>query len=157
VSYLTQEPFLFNDTVENNIAWASREHNIDQVVEAAKLAGAHNFIVNLSDGYKTNIGDRGTFISGGQRQRLCLARAFIRSPQLLILDEATSELDSQSETIIKSAIEQMAGKVTVLIVAHRSSIVMQSDVVYVLQDGKVAEHGNPTELLEIGGAFSKIP
>jgi ATP-binding cassette, subfamily B, bacterial MsbA len=156
ISYVTQEPFLFNDTIANNIAWASDEHDPDKIIEAAKLAGAHEFITNLPDGYQTRLGDRGALISGGQRQRICLARAFVQSPQLLILDEATSELDSRSETLIKNAIDQVAGDMTVLIVAHRSSIVMSSDIVYLLQDGSVIEHGSPSELVDAGGVFASM-
>jgi ABC-type multidrug transport system fused ATPase/permease subunit len=156
VSYITQEPFLFNDTIANNIAWAADDHEMDRIVEAAKLTGAHEFISDLQDGYETRLGDRGTLISGGQRQRICLARAFFTQPQLLILDEATSELDSRSEKLIRDAIDQVAGEITVLIVAHRSSIVMRSDTVYVLGNGTIIEHGSPKHLLASGGAFAAM-
>jgi ABC-type multidrug transport system fused ATPase/permease subunit len=156
ISYVTQEPFLFNDTIANNIAWGSEEYDQGKVVEAAVLSGANEFILDLREGYETVIGDRGARISGGQRQRICLARAFFRSPQLLILDEATSELDSRSENLIKTAIEKVAGDITILIVAHRSSIVMQSDLVYVLGEGRVVESGSPQELLASNGVFSSM-
>jgi ABC-type multidrug transport system fused ATPase/permease subunit len=154
IAYVTQEPFLFNNTISNNIAWGFEEYDQGDVVEAALLAGADEFIHHLRDGYETEVGDRGARISGGQRQRICLARAFFRSPKLLILDEATSELDSRSESLIKSAIDRVAGDMTILIVAHRSSIVMQSNLVYVLEEGRVVESGSPQELLASNGVFS---
>jgi ATP-binding cassette, subfamily C, bacterial len=153
IGYVTQDVNLFHDTVERNIAWGDEEPDFERVVWAAELCGMGKFITDLPDGYSTVIGDRGLRISGGQRQRLSLARAFYRDPRLLILDEATSELDSESEEQIQKTIENARGDITVLVVAHRLSTVMRSDMIHVLGDGKIIESGSPSELVELKSIF----
>jgi ABC-type multidrug transport system fused ATPase/permease subunit len=156
VAYVAQDTVLFHDTIASNIAWGDENAIRDDIVQAAKLANAHEFIVKQPDGYDTVVGDRGTRISGGQRQRLALARALIRRPALLILDEATSELDTRSENLIKDALNDIRGTTTIMIVAHRYSTVGSADTIYLMEDGIVAESGNMTELLAKKGRFHDI-
>ena len=156
IGYIPQDTVLFNDTVKNNLLW-SKEGAIDnEIEEACKLANADEFIVNLSDGYNTVVGERGVKLSGGERQRIALARALLRKPELLILDEATSALDSRSELLIKSAIENIAHKTTIVVIAHRLSTIINSDSIYVLQGGRIIEHGNFTTLINNNGKFKQI-
>ena len=147
IAYVAQDTVLFHDTIAANIAWGDPNATMDDIVSAAKLANAHEFIEQQPEGYDTVVGDRGTLISGGQRQRLALARALIRKPALLILDEATSELDTRSENMIKDALNEVRGTTTVMMVAHRYSTVGTADVIHVLKDGGIVESGNMDELL----------
>ncbi|MDG0866418.1 ABC transporter ATP-binding protein [Candidatus Lucifugimonas marina] len=153
IGYVTQDVNLFHDTIERNISWGSESVDVERVEWVSELCGASKFISDLPDGYSTVIGDRGLRISGGQRQRIAMARAFYRDPKLLILDEATSELDSESEEQIQKTIESIRGQITILTVAHRLRTVMSSDTIHVLNNGKVVESGSPSELMAMKSIF----
>ena len=156
LGYVAQGTMLFNDTIAKNIAWGEPDAAEDDVVEAARLAHAHEFIEAMPDGYQTAIGDRGVRLSGGQRQRLALARALFRKPELLVLDEATSELDAESEAVVQQAIESLRGQVTIIVVAHRVGSVMAADAVHVVAERGIIESGVPAELLKKRGAFYRL-
>ena len=143
---VNQDIFLFNDTIANNIALAKQGATEKEIVEAAKRANADEFIQDLPDRYDTSIGDRGVRLSGGQRQRIALARAVVRDPQILILDEATSELDSRSETLIRQAVEELGADRTIITIAHRLSTIRNADKIVVLENGEVVEQGSHDEL-----------
>jgi len=153
LAYVSQDTVLFNDTVAGNIARGRTGVSGSEIRRAAELAQADDFIRAMPDGYDTVIGERGMGVSGGQRQRIALARALGREPDLLILDEATSELDTESEARIQGALDALHGDITVLMAAHRLSTVLSADIVYVLQDGRIAEHGRPADLLAANGIF----
>jgi ATP-binding cassette subfamily B protein len=155
IGYVPQDTVLFNDTVKNNLLWSNEKATENEIVEACKLANADEFIMNLSDGYDTVVGERGVRLSGGERQRIALARALLRKPELLILDEATSALDSRSELLIKSAIENIAHKTTLVVIAHRLSTIVNADSIYVLQKGRIIEQGNYHDLIKINSAFKQ--
>ena len=156
LAYVSQETILFHDTAFRNIAWGREGVSQEEVYDAAVNADADEFIRMLPEGYDTIIGDRGMRLSGGQRQRLALARALVRKPELLILDEATSELDGDSEARIQRAIENLHGETTVLMAAHRLSTIMTADQIVVLGDGTILEIGTSEELLTRGGAFAAL-
>jgi len=155
MSVVRQDTFLFNDTVRKNILLGDPEASESEVIKAAKLANAHEFIVKLPQGYDTLIGDRGLRLSGGQRQRLALARAIIRNPQILILDEATSALDTESEQLIQEALKEIERDRTTIIVAHRLSTIEKADNILVIENGKVIEEGSHAELIKKNGAYAK--
>jgi ATP-binding cassette subfamily B protein len=155
IGYVPQDTVLFNDTVKNNLLWSNERASGKEIVEACKLANADEFIVGLSDGYDTVVGERGVKLSGGERQRIALARALLRKPELLILDEATSALDSRSELLIKSAIENIAHKTTLVVIAHRLSTIVNADLIYVLQAGRIIEQGNYNYLMRLDSAFKQ--
>lgn len=148
IGIVTQETILFNDTVRNNIGYGKPDASEDEIVEAAKLAYAHDFIIELGHGYDTIIGERGAKLSGGQRQRIAIARAILKNPPILILDEATSELDPESERIVQRAIENLMKCRTSIIIAHRLSTVLNADRIVVLFSGKITGQGRHAELLE---------
>jgi ATP-binding cassette, subfamily B, bacterial MsbA len=156
IALVSQEVYLFNATVAENIAYGKLDATREELVEAARKAHAMEFIEQLPDGFETILGDRGVRLSGGQRQRLALARAFIRDPQILILDEATNSLDLISEAVVQDALEQFGRNRTVLIVAHRLSTIEHADKIIVLDSGRVAESGTLTQLLAAGGLFSRF-
>jgi len=156
LAYVSQETILFNDSVLRNIAWSRPDATESQVREVARLARAAEFIEAMPEGYATVIGDRGMRLSGGQRQRLALARALLREPELLILDEATSELDTEAEAGIQASIESIRDRTTILIVAHRLSTVTTADILYVLADGAVVESGSASDLLAQRGVFYRL-
>lgn len=148
IGYVSQDIFLLNDTVENNVKFYDSTISEKEVIEACQLANIYDFVKNLPRGLKTVIGERGVLLSGGQRQRIILARVLARKPKILILDEATSSLDNESEVAIQKAIDDLKGKITVLIIAHRLTTVTAADRLLVLENGKIVEEGNPNKLLE---------
>jgi subfamily B ATP-binding cassette protein MsbA len=153
---VTQESVLFNDTIFNNIAFGTNA-SLEQVQEAAKIANAHDFIIQSADGYQTFIGDRGSKLSGGQRQRLSIARAVLRNPPILILDEATSALDNESEKLVQMALTNLMKNRTVLVIAHRLSTIQDADQILVVQKGKIVEQGTHSDLLKnLEGVYAKL-
>lgn len=153
---VTQEPILFNDTVFNNIAFGLMDVKNEDVIKAAKIANAHDFIMEMEDGYNTNISDRGTRLSGGQRQRISIARAILRNPAILILDEATSALDTESEMLVQQAIEKVMKDRTSLVIAHRLSTIINADEIVVFQKGEIVERGSHHRLLAQNGVYKKL-
>lgn len=153
---VTQESILFNDTVFKNISFGNELATEEEVIEAAKIANAHEFIVKLEEGYHTNIGDRGTKLSGGQRQRLSIARAVLKNPPILILDEATSALDTESERLVQEAIQNLMRNRTSVVIAHRLSTIQYADQIVVMQGGKIIERGTHSELLNLNGVYRKL-
>lgn len=153
---VTQESILFNDTIFNNIAFGLENVSENDVVQAAKIANAHDFIINTTHGYQTNIGDRGSKLSGGQRQRLSIARAVLTDPPILILDEATSSLDSESEHLVQNALENLMRGRTSIVIAHRLSTIQKADHIVVLKDGKIVEEGTHMALMDNNGLYKKL-
>jgi ATP-binding cassette, subfamily B, bacterial MsbA len=155
MSFVTQDIILFNDTIFNNIALGKPNASMEEVMRAAKIANAHEFIVDTEDGYETNIGDRGIRLSGGQRQRISIARAVFKNPAILILDEATSALDTESEKSVQDALNNLMEGRTTLVIAHRLSTIKEADEILILQDGRIVERGNHFELIEIEESIYK--
>lgn len=153
---VTQESILFNDSIYDNIAFGITGAREDDVISAAKIANAHPFIVETEHGYQTNIGDRGSKLSGGQRQRISIARAILKNPPILILDEATSSLDTESESLVKDAMEKLMSNRTSLIIAHRLSTIQNADKIVVMEEGEIVESGAHNELLDKQGVYSKL-
>ena len=153
---VNQEPILFNDTIYNNIAFGNPSATEESVIAAAKMANAHEFIMQTPEGYSTNIGDRGNRLSGGQRQRLSIARALLRNPSILILDEATSALDTESERLVQEALDRLMHSRTTIVIAHRLSTIVNADLICVLQDGRIVERGTHSELMNLQGAYHKL-
>ena len=156
IGMVTQESILFNDTVRNNIAFGLTTANEKDIIEAAKIANAHDFILSLENGYDTNIGERGNKLSGGQKQRISIARAVLRNPSILILDEATSALDTESEKLVQDALEKLMKNRTSLVIAHRLSTIKNADLIVVLQKGKIVEQGTHTELIDKRGFYYSL-
>lgn len=153
---VTQEAILFNDSVYNNIAFGMENVRREDVIEAAKIANAHEFIVNMEHGYDTNIGDRGGKLSGGQRQRVAIARAVLKNPPILILDEATSALDTESERLVQEALTNLMKNRTSIVIAHRLSTIQFADEIVVLQHGEIIERGTHNSLIDKGGLYSHL-
>lgn len=153
---VTQDSILFNDTVRNNIGLGKENAMDDEIIAAAKIANAHDFIMELPNGYDTNIGDSGNKLSGGQKQRLSIARAVLKNPPLMILDEATSALDTESERLVQDALEKMMMNRTSIVIAHRLSTIQNANTIVVLQKGVIVEQGSHTELLEANGVYKKL-
>jgi len=153
---VTQETILFNDTIRNNIAYGLQDLSMEKILEAAKAANAHGFISPLKNGYDTLIGDRGVKLSGGERQRLSIARALLKNPPILILDEATSSLDTESEMLVQQAIERLMQGRTSIVIAHRLSTVQNADKIIVLEKGQIVEQGTHNELLKHNGLYNKL-
>ena len=153
---VTQDSILFNDTVKNNIGLGKENASDEEIIEAAKIANAHDFIVSLPKGYQTNIGDSGNKLSGGQKQRLSIARAVLKNPPIMILDEATSALDTESERLVQDALEKMMQNRTSIVIAHRLSTIQNADTIVVLHKGEIAEQGTHAELLEQNGIYKKL-
>ena len=156
IGNVNQEAILFNDTFFNNIAFGVDGATMEQVVEAAKIANAHDFIMATEQGYDTNIGDRGGKLSGGQRQRISIARAILKNPPILILDEATSALDTESERLVQEALERLMKTRTTIAIAHRLSTIRNADEIYVLHEGKIVEKGRHEELLQLNGYYKRL-
>jgi subfamily B ATP-binding cassette protein MsbA len=153
---VNQESILFNDTIANNIAFGADSATDDDIIMAAKIANAHDFIMATPDGYQTNIGDRGSKLSGGQKQRLSIARAILKNPPILILDEATSALDTESERLVQDALGNLMKNRTSIVIAHRLSTVKNADEICVIQSGRIVERGRHDELLALDGVYSKL-
>lgn len=153
---VNQEAILFNDTFFNNIAFGVKDATLEQVMEAARIANAHNFIMETPDGYNTNIGDRGCLLSGGQRQRISIARAILKNPPILILDEATSALDTESERLVQEALEKLMRNRTTLVVAHRLSTIRNADLICVVHEGRIVEQGKHDELVAKDGYYKHL-
>jgi subfamily B ATP-binding cassette protein MsbA len=156
ISIVTQEPILFNDTIANNIRLGKPEATDEEIIQAAKVANAHEFIVKKENGYDTNIGDRGSKLSGGERQRLTIARALLKNPPILILDEATSSLDTESERLVQDAINNMMKHRTSIVIAHRLSTIRHADEIIVLQGGKIVERGSHEQLMLLNGFYKRL-
>lgn len=153
---VNQEAILFNDSFFNNIAFGVEGATLEDVIEAAKVANAHDFISAYENGYDTTIGDRGSKLSGGQRQRVSIARAILKNPQILILDEATSALDTESERLVQDALERLMKNRTTLVIAHRLSTIKNADEICVMHEGEIVERGHHTELYEQNGYYRKL-
>jgi ABC-type multidrug transport system fused ATPase/permease subunit len=153
---VNQEAILFNDSFYNNITFGVENATEKQVVAAAKIANAHDFITATEDGYQTNIGDRGCKLSGGQRQRISIARAILKNPPILILDEATSALDTESEKLVQEAIDNLMQNRTSIVVAHRLSTIKKADLICVMSNGVIVERGKHDELIAREGYYKKL-
>jgi ABC-type multidrug transport system fused ATPase/permease subunit len=156
IGVVTQESILFNDTLYNNILFGLEGKTEAEVIEAAKIANAHDFITQMKEGYQTNIGDRGSKLSGGQKQRINIARAVLKNPDILILDEATSALDTESEKLVQEALQKLMKNRTSIVIAHRLSTIQNADEIIVLNKGEIVERGNHRELLELNGQYKKL-
>jgi subfamily B ATP-binding cassette protein MsbA len=151
-----QETVLFNGTIYDNILYGNLEATEEQVINAAKAANAHNFILETPKGYQSQIGERGTKLSGGQRQRLAIARAILKNPRVLILDEATSALDTESEKLVQSALDKLMVGRTSFVIAHRLSTIVHADLILVMDKGEIVEQGTHEELLAKGKIYSNL-
>ncbi|MDH5475661.1 MAG: ABC transporter ATP-binding protein/permease [Cyclobacteriaceae bacterium] len=156
IGIVSQESILFNDTVFNNIAFGVENATEEEVIHAAKIANAHDFIMNLSDGYQTLVGERGLKLSGGQRQRVSIARAIFKNPPILILDEATSALDTASEKLVQEALENLMKNRTSIVIAHRLSTIQNADKIVVIKAGEIVEKGTHAELIKLNGVYTKL-
>ena len=155
IALVSQEVTLFNDTIRDNIAYGRADATLDEIVTAAKDAGAHDFIAALPDGYDTQAGELGQRLSGGQRQRISIARAMLKDAPILLLDEATSSLDTESERVVREALDRLKEGRTTVVIAHRLSTVIGSDLIYVIEQGKAVESGTHAELIAAGGAYAR--
>ena len=156
IGVVSQDTILFNDTIENNLRMGKRDATMEEIIAAAKIANAHDFIMETDNGYQTNIGDRGMKLSGGQRQRLSIARAVLKNPDILILDEATSALDTESEKLVQNALDSLLEGRTSIIIAHRLSTIYNADIIYVVNEGQIVEQGTHEELTKLNGLYSKL-
>ena len=156
IGNVNQEAILFNDTFYNNITFGVENATMEQVIEAAKIANAHDFIMESENGYDTMIGDRGGRLSGGQRQRISIARAILKNPPILILDEATSALDTESERLVQEALERLMKSRTTIAIAHRLSTIKNADEICVLFEGEIVERGTHEQLIAKNGYYKKL-
>jgi ATP-binding cassette subfamily B protein len=156
MGYVSQDTFLFHGTVKENIAYGTFDASDDDIIAAAKAAEAHEFVQNLPDGYETMVGERGVKLSGGQRQRVAIARAVLRDPDVLVLDEATSDVDTETEMLIQRSLDDLTEERTTFAIAHRLSTIKDADEIVVVEDGRVAERGTHDELLERNGLYAHL-
>jgi len=153
---VTQDTFLFNTTIRENLLFARSDATQEQIEQACRTANIHEFIAALPEGYDTLVGERGIKLSGGEKQRISIARCLLKDPRIVIFDEATSSLDSGSEAAIQDAIEPLMSGRTGLIIAHRLSTIMSADQIYVVSEGRIVQHGTHGELLEAGGLYKEL-
>ncbi|RZK37822.1 MAG: ATP-binding cassette domain-containing protein, partial [Pedobacter sp.] len=153
---VNQESFLFNDTIFNNIAFAKPDATEQEVINAAKIANAHDFILNTEEGYQSTVGDRGNKLSGGQKQRICIARAVLANPPIMLLDEATSALDTESEKLVQEALNNLMKNRTSIVIAHRLSTIQHADKIVVIENGSVVETGTHTQLIAQKGLYKRL-
>ena len=156
IGLVTQESILFNDSISKNITLSNLKANNNQIIEAAKIANANEFIEKIEDKFNSNVGDGGGKLSGGQKQRISIARAVLNNPPIMILDEATSSLDSESEKLVQDALENLMKNRTSIIIAHRLSTIQKADLILVMNNGEIIEKGKHNELLKSGGVYSKL-
>jgi ABC-type multidrug transport system fused ATPase/permease subunit len=156
IADVSQDVFLFNGTIEENIRYGAPGATPEQIIEAAKVANAHDFITAMPSKYKTSVGERGGMLSGGQKQRIAIARAVLKNAPILLLDEATSALDTESEKLIQSALKKLMAGRTVFVIAHRLSTVLDSDMICVVKNGAIIERGTDGELVAMGGEYKKL-
>ena len=156
IGVVTQDSILFNDSVLNNLLIGNADATEQEVIEAAKIANAHDFIITLPLGYKTNIGDQGNKLSGGQKQRLSIARAVLKNPPIMVLDEATSALDTESEKLVQEALENLMNNRTSLVIAHRLSTIQKANKIVVMQDGRIIEMGTHEDLIKNKSTYKKL-
>jgi len=156
VGMVMQDPHLFHDSIRNNLRYARPEATDEELVEACRAARIHDMIASLPDGYDTVVGERGYRMSGGEKQRLAIARALLKDPRILVLDEATSALDTTSERIVQRALQPLIGTRTTIAIAHRLSTILAADVIFVLDHGRVVERGSHAELIEHNGLYAQL-
>ena len=156
IGFVQQEPLMFHDTIFRNIAFSDPNASVEAVINAADIANAHDFIVRLPDAYDTVLGERGVGLSGGERQRLSIARAVLKNPSMLVFDEATASVDSETEHLIQGAIERLIHGRTTLMIAHRLSTVRNSDVIMVLENGRIIERGTHDDLIAEGKTYYQL-
>ena len=156
IGYVQQEPMMFSDTIFNNIAYSNPDASIEEVIHAADVANAHGFIARQPDAYDTMLGERGVGVSGGEKQRISIARAVLKSPSILIFDEATAAVDSETEHLIQEAIDRLIAGKTTLMIAHRLSTLKRANRIIVVDGGKIIENGSPDELMALKGKYYKL-
>ena len=156
IGMVTQESYLFHDTIRVNLLYARENATQSEIESAARAANIHDFVMELPDGYDTIVGERGYRLSGGEKQRLALARVILKNPRILVLDEATSSLDSESEALIQEALKRVMAGRTSIVIAHRLSTILAADLILVMDRGQIVERGTHTELLEKGGLYARL-
>jgi len=156
IALVSQEPILFATSIADNIRYGKENATLDEIIDAAKAANAHNFITSLTNGYDTQCGEKGLQMSGGQKQRIAIARAVLKNPQILLLDEATSALDTESESLVQDALEKLMKGRTSIIIAHRLSTIQNADEIAVIEKGQVVEIGTHTQLIDKGHAYQNL-
>jgi ATP-binding cassette subfamily B protein len=153
---VTQENYLFHDTICTNLTYAKMDATQEEIESAARAANIHNFIMELPDGYDTIVGERGYRLSGGEKQRIALARVILKNPRILVLDEATSSLDSESESLIQDALKRVMAGRTNIVIAHRLSTILAADLILVMDRGRIVERGTHDELIATGGLYAQL-